>query len=56
LIHTRHLAIAECCRALPEQPFVLDHLGRASAVWREPWAHDLRRLAAHGRCLQVSGW
>jgi L-fuconolactonase len=49
LIFPRHLPVAcELVRMFPEQRFVLDHLAKPPIRNRrlEPWASDLRRLAA----------
>lgn len=50
LIYTRHLPVAiEFVRQFPEQKFVLDHLAKPpiKAGELDPWAHDIRALAAH---------
>ena len=49
LLFPRHLPIArEVVKRFPDQPFVLDHIAkppvRAGEI--EPWARDLKRLAA----------
>lgn len=49
LLRPRHLGVAhEVVAALPDQPFVLDHLAKPPIARGElhPWAEDLRRLAA----------
>lgn len=48
LLFPRHLPVArELVSLYPEQPFVLDHIGKPLIRARElePWATDLRRLA-----------
>jgi L-fucono-1,5-lactonase len=49
LVYARQLPAAiELCRSLPNQRFVLDHLGKPEvhAGKREPWAAHMRELAA----------
>ena len=59
LLHPRHLPIAEeFVGGFPRQAFILDHLAKPGikAGTREPWATDLRRLAAHGNvACKLSG-
>ena len=59
LLFPRHLPIAEeFVRGFPDQPFILDHLAKPliKGRIREPWATDLRRLAAHGHvACKLSG-
>jgi L-fuconolactonase len=48
LVYPRQLAAAAAfVRALPDQPFVLDHCGKpdVAAAQREGWEHDFRALA-----------
>jgi L-fuconolactonase len=48
LVYARQLPAAiELCRSLPNQPFVLDHLGKppVRANQREPWTRHMRELA-----------
>lgn len=50
LVYARQLpAAVELVRQLPDQPFVLDHLGKPEvrSGRLEPWRSELRRLAAH---------
>jgi L-fuconolactonase len=59
LLFPRHLPIAtELVAGFPRQSFILDHLAKPGikAGTREPWATDLRRLAAHGHvACKLSG-
>jgi L-fuconolactonase len=59
LIHPRHLPLAcELVARFPDQPFVLDHVAKPfiKAGLLEPWASDLRRLAAFPNVVcKVSG-
>jgi L-fuconolactonase len=59
LLVPRHLAVAcQIVERLPDQPFVLDHIAKPFIKDRrlEPWATDLRRLAAFPNvCCKVSG-
>jgi L-fuconolactonase len=59
LLFPRHLPVAcELVARYPEQPFVLDHIAkpRIRAGLLEPWATDIRRLAAFPNvCCKVSG-
>ena len=51
LVHARQLpAAVELVRQLPDQPFVLDHLGKPEvrSGRLEPWRSEVRRLAAQG--------
>ena len=51
-------AALEMVRALPEQPFVVDHLAKPSIAQGllEPWATGMRALAEHPNvCCKVSG-
>jgi L-fuconolactonase len=59
LIYPRHLPVAkEMAGRFPDQPFVLDHKGkpRIRDGLLEPWASDIRRLAAYTNVTcKVSG-
>ena len=59
LLYPRHLPVAcELVERFPEQRFVLDHLAKPliKAQQIEPWAGELRRLAAHPNVFcKVSG-
>jgi L-fuconolactonase len=59
LIFPRHLSVAcELVEKFPNQPFVLDHIAKPFIKDGkiEPWATDLRRLAAFPNvCCKVSG-
>ena len=59
LLFPRHLPVAcELVAEFPHQPFVLDHLGKPPIKdgRLEPWASDLRRLAAFPNvCCKISG-
>jgi L-fuconolactonase len=59
LIYERHLPAAMALTAqLPDQPFVLDHLGKPSVRTGalEPWATGLRELARRPNvCCKISG-
>ncbi len=59
LVYERQLPAAiELASALPEQPFVLDHLGKpkAAAGEREPWAARMCELAQRENvCCKLSG-
>ncbi|MGE5124697.1 MAG: amidohydrolase family protein [Betaproteobacteria bacterium] len=59
LVYARQLpAAVELVRQLPDQPFVLDHLGKPEvrSGRLEPWRGELRRLATHGNvACKLSG-
>lgn len=59
LLRYRHLPLAvELVARYPRQPFVLDHIGKPPFQdgGLEPWATDLRRLAAYPNvCCKLSG-
>jgi L-fuconolactonase len=59
LLFPRHLGLAcDLVARFPEQPFVLDHIAKPPIKLGvlEPWAEDLRRLAAYSNvCCKVSG-
>jgi L-fuconolactonase len=59
LVFARQLPAAiELARALPDQPFVLDHIAKPqiAAARLDPWRADLRRLAALPNvCCKLSG-
>jgi L-fuconolactonase len=59
LVYPRHLPVAEALvRQFPQQPFVLDHLGKPAIRVQElePWRTDLKALAKCGNvCCKLSG-
>ena len=59
LLFPKHLPVAaEFVAGFPRQAFILDHLAKPDikAGTREPWATDLRRLAAHANvACKLSG-
>jgi L-fuconolactonase len=59
LVYPRQLPAAlELVRALPEQPFVVDHIAKPSIAEQvlEPWASRMRELSAHPNVwCKVSG-